>query len=469
MAITSFAFLGFVIVYASLFNLARGQIRSHFIFPIANLIFLWLVMPNVTAVWGFLLFVFVVWIATHVVSRLKSPILYPITIFMIVFLFGVLKKYQFLTFLPFISGIPRIIGLSYVLIRSLQLIVDVRDGSATKPALLTLFNFLVAWPTLISGPIQRFQDSESQQKAMATFELGEAAVDVGLRRIARGFLFLLVLAEVFRIQWLNLVHLETQQSAPVAMAGAQAAFLVHLFFNFSGYTDVVIGTGYLVGLNLPENFDRPWLSTSFLDFWSRWHMTMSNWFKAYVFNPLLLFLFERWPDARLTEIHGLIAFFITFFLVGLWHGPTTAFIICGLLLGLGASVNHVYRTYLRRWLGKSRFDRLCADPRYMLACAILGLAYICFSVTPLWMTFEEILTVVHALHLSGIIIAWFALIGLSAVVVPLFHLPSKWFRVPFSLSPRWATALQVGAVLVAVDIYSFLSPTLGGALFYGRF
>ena len=122
-------------------------------------------------------------------------------------------------------------------------------------------------------------------------------------------------------------------------AASAASYTAYLFFNFSGYMDIVIGVGLLLGQALPENFNRPFLARSFLEFWQRWHMTLSNWFKFYLFNPLLTVLMTRFPSPSLTTPLGVFAFFFTFMVIGIWHGTTLVFVIYGIILGTGASVN----------------------------------------------------------------------------------------------------------------------------------
>ena len=262
-------------------------------FSASNIVFLWLVMPSLLAVAGFLGFVLCVWLATRAVDRWRSAAALAAILFLLIGLFGWLKRYEMLAFLPFSSRLPTIVGLSYVLIRALQLLIDLREDTAARPDVLTLFNYLTAWQSLVSGPIQRFQDFEAQQRDFATFSLDAQIVDYALRRAARGYVLLVVLSNYVQLVWLNLADYATHGYAPLALAGAQLSFLVYLFLNFAGYTDVVIGLGCLTGLRLPENFNRPWMSTSFLDFWRRWHMSMSSWFKTYVFTPLSAYLMRR--------------------------------------------------------------------------------------------------------------------------------------------------------------------------------
>jgi len=195
-------------------------------------------------------------------------------------------------------------------------------------------------------------------------------------------------------------------------------------------------------------------------------MTMSNWFKTYVFNSLLMQLVKRWPSSKLTSFHGVAAFFLTFFLVGLWHGTTWAYVICGILLGIGASANQLYRIALRSWLGKSRMTDLSTKRTYIWVSAALTFTYICFSVSPLWLSYEQIGHVIQSYGFAGLMLAQVSLFIMMLVVIPVIR------RSPFAIpvpGATWWRPFQIGFFCAVIDAYTFLFPAFGGAFFYERF
>ena len=129
--------------------------------------------------------------------------------------------------------------------------------------------------------------------------------------------------------------------------------------------DIVIGIGLLLGQVLPENFNRPFTARSFLEFWQRWHMTLSEWFKLYLFNPFLMFLMTRFSAPGLTAYLGVAAFFVTFLVMGVWHGTTLVFVIYGLLMGAGASLNKLWQIACADRLGKKRYRTLSQTMAYV--------------------------------------------------------------------------------------------------------
>ena len=155
-----------------------------------------------------------------------------------------------------------------------------------------------------------------------------------------------------------------------------------LYANFSGYIDIIMGIARLMRIRLPENFDRPFSATSFLEFWNRWHITLSSWLKAYVYNPLLLVLMRRIPSPSLQVYIGVFCYFVTFFLIGIWHGRTSEFAVYGVLLGGGAAANKLWQSSLTEKLGRKGYKALAANLFYIAFAR--GLTFSWFSLSLFW-------------------------------------------------------------------------------------
>jgi D-alanyl-lipoteichoic acid acyltransferase DltB (MBOAT superfamily) len=138
------------------------------------------------------------------------------------------------------------------------------------------------------------------------------------------------------------------------------AYALQIFFDFSGYTDIAIGLGRLMGFKLPENFNAPYLKPNLTQFWNNWHMTLTQWFRAYFFNPLTRFLRSGGRKLPIWTII-LITQLATMVLIGLWHGMTWNFILWGAWHGLGLFIHN-------RWseLTKARFTALAAGTQKAL-------------------------------------------------------------------------------------------------------
>jgi len=463
MTINSPSFLLFLLAALVLFHLAPGSWRARIVFPLTSLVFMGLVMPSWIGFGIVLGFAVLIWLSTRILARSPAQGIMVAVVAVVLLIFGWLKEYTFLAFLPFSALIPSTVGLSYMLIRGMQLLADVREDPALRPQAITVFSFLTGWPCLISGPVQRFQDFAVQLHEMAAFRLTDKVVLASLSRMVRGWFWVLVLGGISKFIWLGLKSIAFQAATPLALGGAELFFLVHLFFDFAGYTEIVIGVGGLFGLQLPENFNRPFEARSFLDFWSRWHMSMSNWFKVYAFNPLLMAFTQRWPSTGAANIIGAAAFFITFFLVGLWHGTTGAFIVCGLLLGLGASVNQWYRAFQRKRLGKKRFDALGTHRLHIILSVGVTFAYLCLSITPLWMSLTDMQRILAGHGVVGLLVA-----HLLVAVLAMLLFSWKWPALPLPRGQVWS-CFVIALQIVLIEIYLFLFPSFGGAFFYEQF
>jgi D-alanyl-lipoteichoic acid acyltransferase DltB (MBOAT superfamily) len=280
-----------------------------------------------------------------------------------------------------------IVGLSYILFRVVHLLVDCRDGAARLPSFPRYLNYCYFFPSFISGPIQRFQDFEAQMDRPLP-PLTVPVLHAALGRILLGIVMTLGV------------------SLPAARAGTWAqealygegglargtlwasvavlSYLVNLFANFAGYMHIVVGIGKICGFDLPENFNKPYLAQNYLDLWSRWHITLSEWFRFYLFNPFLKLLVGKWGGRSAGPYLGAVAFFLTFLVMGIWHGTTLLFVAYGLFLGLGAMGNKAWQVFLSKRLGKARYRDLVRRPWYVQVSRGLTLSYFAVSLTCLW-------------------------------------------------------------------------------------
>jgi len=175
------------------------------------------------------------------------------------------------------------------------------------------------------------------------------------------------------------------------------AYPIFLYCNFSGYIDIIIAIARLMRLQLPENFNRPFSSTSFIDFWNRWHITLSTWLKTYVYNPLMVTLMRHCDSVELEPHLGVACFFVTFFLIGLWHGRTSEFLFFGLLQGGGVAINKLWQIYIAKALGRKRYKEVAR--KHLYAIFSRGLTYTWFSFTLFWFWGEWALLAKSSLRL----------------------------------------------------------------------
>jgi len=339
--------------------------------------------------------------------------------------FVYLKRFSFIDSLPALPFAYVMVGLSYILFRIIHLTVDISQGMLQeKIGPIAFFNYTCNFLSFVSGPIQRYQDfAEVSNKRL---RLDDKVVSAAFSRIVGGFVKVAVISGIANHIFNPLVTRLTEQSGGMSMpamallfATTAITYVIYLYYNFSGYMDIVIGIGRLIGIDLPENFNKPFSSRNFLEFWSRWHITLSDWFKTYVFNPLMKCMVNRIPSVAMLPALGVIAFFVTFMLMGMWHGTGSVFLIYGLMMGAGASANKLWQVAMPRCLGKQRYKALCGGVMYPWLCSGMTCAWFALGLACFWLELPQFTFLAQSLGVLGIIFAFCVLTLASAIILGL--------------------------------------------------
>jgi alginate O-acetyltransferase complex protein AlgI len=355
-------------------------------FGIVNAAFLVPLVPNWES-WAWLAgFVCLTYLALVVVRARPNPWFVAVAIIVIVALFLYVKQYSFL---PYVSVelwwiawqehlAVNVIGLSYMLFKFIHMLVDESQGQLAPFTLWSYLNYQLAFFTLFAGPIQRYNDFRQgwQEMDLRWSDAGENWD--AWRRILFGVIKMRVLGSLAQSAFDDAYgHLVTGGTEYLLYFAIYFyAYPVQLYFNFAGYTDVAIGSAQLLGFKLPENFNRPYLARNVLDFWDRWHMSLTAWIRAYVFMTSYKAAATRWP--RWSRYWGYALSFLALLVVGLWHGTTSGFIAFGALNGLGAAVNRAYGDGLRKYLGRPRFQRYEQSRFIRVVAVVTTFHYVCF-------------------------------------------------------------------------------------------
>ena len=422
MSLTSPLFFAFLAAIVVAFHLSESIVCRRFVLGAANAIFIASYLTDFSQVVPLLSFLALGYLCVSALYIRQSTLVLALGVISILCSYVFLKRFSFfegLGQLPF----PYVtIGLSYILFRILHIMVDVRSGDLVERiGPLAFFRFTCNFLCFVSGPIQRYQDF-SAADGKAAVPLDSSRVYEAFSRIATGYVKFVIIAASADYAFTSLSpQLLQAASLPFfklcAVYGASASlYTVYLYFNFSGYMDIVIGIGTLLGQSLPENFDKPFTARSFLEFWQRWHMTLSQWFKFYLFNPLLMFLMTCFPAPALTAYLGVLAFFVTFLVMGVWHGTTAVFVIYGLLMGAGASINKLWQLTCTERLGKKRYRALSEEAAYIYFARGLTVAYFVLALTCLWATdLHQFTQLVTRLGLTGILGTFVLLVAVFAI------------------------------------------------------
>ena len=261
------------------------------------------------------------------------------------------------------------LGLSYVTFRALDVVFCLRDKVIPEPGPLDLFAFLFFFPTISAGPIDRYRRFSSDWKKKRTRAEFLVDLDGAVHRIFRGFFYKFILAALIKQYWLDRAAAATGFGA---LTSYMYAYSLYLFFDFAGYSAFAIAFSYLLGVHTPENFNRPFLARDIRDFWNRWHITLSFWFRDHVYMRFLLAAARgKWFASK--ETPAILGYFFSFGLMGLWHGIELHYIVYGLYQGLMFSVFHIFSRWNKahRWWGEG--------PLWRALGVFITFQFVCFG------------------------------------------------------------------------------------------
>lgn len=221
------------------------------------------------------------------------------------------------------------IGISYIIFRCLQIIIEISDGLIDEVDPLSTLNFLLFFPTFSAGPIDRSRRFEGDLRASRSREEIAKLFAEGLKKFIIGYGYKFVISMMFfqRMSY----YVSGNEWQIIVKYGFYYGF--YLFFDFAGYSLMAIGTGYMLGFQIPENFNQPFRATNIKDFWNRWHMSLSFWFRDYLFTPLVLMIRKRkWIKDK--QFTAMTAYLVNMTVMGIWHGLSSYYILYGVYHGV---------------------------------------------------------------------------------------------------------------------------------------
>jgi len=229
------------------------------------------------------------------------------------------------------------LGISFFTFQILSYCIDVYRGHVKPEKNFGYFFLFVSFfPQLLAGPIPRSESLLPQFKTRFTFNYEQTAS--GLRLILWGLFKKMVIADQLS-QVVDRVYNSPDAYSGLTLIIATFFFVIQVYCDFSGYSDIAIGSAQIFGFTLAENFNRPYISRNFSEFWRRWHISLGSWIRDYLYNPLAI----NW---RNWGIYGIaLALIVTFILNGLWHGAAWHFVVFGFLLGIPL----VWEIFTKKW------------------------------------------------------------------------------------------------------------------------
>jgi alginate O-acetyltransferase complex protein AlgI len=292
----------------------------------------------------------------------------------------------------FLARIVLPLGISFITFQKIAFLIDVQAGRIESFTLQDYCLFVLFFPQLIAGPIVHYREMMPQfHRAACRFDKDN--VSVGLTLFAFGLCKKVFLADTIA-PLVKPIYEQATAGAHIALLPAWIAavgFTLQIYFDFSGYTDMALGIARFFGIRLPPNFNSPLRASSIIDFWQRWHMTLTRFLTAYIYNPLTLWLTRRRAARGLPGFAGrnktpgafveLLMFpvLLTMLVSGIWHGAGYTFILWGVLHGLYLTVNHAWRLLgPKLWRDKLRYERFMQPAGFAITFVCVAASMVIF-------------------------------------------------------------------------------------------
>ncbi len=268
------------------------------------------------------------------------------------------------------------LGLSFYTFQTMSYTIDIyqsyKPGAARKDEptknILEFLCFVSFFPQLVAGPIEKARHLLPQFEQRRSFDL--QASKEGLRQILWGLFKKIIVAEKLGIA-VTMVFSNPEGYNSITLVFALVLFCFQVYCDFSGYTDIALGTAKLFGFKLSKNFDLPYLSKSISEFWQRWHITLTRWFTDYVYIPILRSFKQITPFKRAFGV------LVTFTLVGFWHGANWTFVFFGILSAVVLVLERIPMFGSKKWLQEKlqKLPRVLSLVYFFMIAALLALLF----------------------------------------------------------------------------------------------
>lgn len=284
------------------------------------------------------------------------------------------------------------LGISFITFQKIAFLIDVHAKHVRSFTLQDYCLFVLFFPQLIAGPIVHYREMMPQfHGASCRFDKDNFAV--GLTLLSFGLFKKVVIADHIAT-YVTPIYNQAAAGSAVSLLLAWAAavgFTLQIYFDFSGYTDIALGLARFFGIRLPQNFNSPLKASSIVDFWLRWHMTLTRFLTAYIYNPLALWLTRRRLQKGRRGLAGhnttigafgyllMFPILVTMLVSGLWHGAGYGFVIWGLIHGFYLTINHAWRLARPRlWPDRTSYERVMRPLGWFLTFTAVVVAMVFF-------------------------------------------------------------------------------------------
>jgi D-alanyl-lipoteichoic acid acyltransferase DltB (MBOAT superfamily) len=368
------------------------------------------------------------------------------------------------------------LGLSYLTFTVLSYQIEVKRKTIQPERHLGYFSlYLFFFPKIAQGPIERPQILIPQLHEIHSFNY-TMVVD-GLKLMLWGYFKKLVVADRLAI-YVNAVYNNSEHHNGTTLIVATIFFAFQIYADFSGYTDIALGSAKLFGFNLTNNFKRPYLATSIQEFWNRWHITFSTWLRDYIFLPLAYFLTNKMKKQKYLFVSAdkwiyLIAIMITFAICGIWHGVGWTYMIWGLLFGIFLTSSNWTRDLQKKI--RKRFHIRKTSHYYiiyqiLLTFILVSFAWIFFrsdSVAEATSILRKIFTSTGPVFFESPAFLIFSVFGIISLIV--IDIKYEFFNDRCSLLYNKSPVIRIAGIVIIVMSILLIGVFDGGQFIYFQF
>ncbi|AVK62474.1 D-alanyl-lipoteichoic acid biosynthesis protein DltB [Lactobacillus sp. CBA3605] len=380
----------FILLFIALLPLMIGLLyghRSHIYESIISFVFLLLTFGGVKWHTGIALLIYLVyqiclvWLYSRYRQRADSPNkgwIFVVSVILAIIPLAVVKITPAVSHGA--SSIIGFLGISYLTFKVVQTIMETRDGTIKEFHPILFGQFLLFFPTISSGPIDRYRRFVKDYDSVPTRVKYLDLVEKGVRYIFLGFLYKFLLAYIFGTLMLPTVGHAALQAHGIswALLGYMYVYSMDLFFDFAGYSLFAVGVSYLMGVETPMNFNQPFRSKNIKDFWNRWHMTLSFWFRDFIYMRMVFFFMKHKVfKSRITTAN--VCYVINMLIMGFWHGETWYYIAYGLFHGLAMVVNDAWLRFKKKHREQIPHNKFTEGFAIFLTFNVVCLSFLLFS------------------------------------------------------------------------------------------
>ena len=350
---------------------------------------------------------FISWVASNIIERTENKKTKKLCLAVtLIVCLGVLFFYKYFNFLsgsvtslielfggtpsPVVLNLILPVGVSFYTFQTLSYVIDVYRGDIKTERNFFFYALFVSFfPQLVAGPIERPGNLIPQLKDPKPWNNDDAIK--GAKHMIVGFFKKVAVADLLSL-YVNEIYNDVESATALGVIIATAMFAVQIYCDFSGYTDIAIGCARIMGIRLMQNFNHPYTATTIKEFWSRWHISLSSWFKDYLYFPL--------GGSRCSKPRHLMNLFIVFLVSGLWHGAAWTYVIWGAIHGIYQIIGNLTigkRNALLEKVGLSK-----KHPVVIYARRVIVFVLVCFA----WLFFRANSTA-DALYLVKVLFTGF--------------------------------------------------------------